>query len=121
MPKIKITTQAEVDAIPYSEDGKQAIWWSLGLDHFGVRAGAREKTFVVGHRVNRQWKLAKLGRDGEITVQKAIRDAKIILGEMVGGIDPMVRERAQTAGGMTLRQAWELYQQAMKKLKRSPA
>ena len=121
MPKTKITTQTDVDAIPYSTDGRQIIWWSTELDHFGVRAGGREKTFVVGHRVNRQWKLVKLGRDGEITVQKAIRDAKQILGEMVGGIDPVARERAQTAGGMTLRQAWELYQQALKKLNRSPA
>ena len=76
---------------------------------------------MVGHRVNRQWKLVALGRSGEITVQKAIRDAKQILGEMVGGIDPVARERGRTAGGMTLRQAWELYRQAMKKLGRSPA
>jgi integrase len=121
MPKTRITTQAEVDAIPYSTDGRQVIWWNTELDHFGIRAGAREKTFVVGHRVNKQWKLVTLGRAGEITVQKAIRDAKIILGEMVGGIDPTARERAQTAGGMTLRQAWQLYQQALKKLNRSPA
>jgi hypothetical protein len=65
--------------------------------------------------------LATLGRAGEITVQKAIRDAKQVLGEMVGGIDPVARQRAQTAGGMTLRQAWDLYQQALKKLNRSPA
>ena len=30
-----------------------------------------------------------------------------------------VRKREQTAGGMTLGQAWELYQQALKKLNRS--
>ena len=121
MPKVRITNQTEVDAIPYATGGKQPIWWSSELDHFGVRAGGREKTFVVGHRVNKQWKLVALGRSGEITVQKAIRDAKQILGEMVGGIDPVARERGRTAGGMTLRQAWELYQQAMKKLGRSPA
>jgi integrase len=121
MPKIKITTQADVDAIPFPTDGKQEIWWSTKLDHFGVRTSSRGKTFIVGHRVNKKWKLAMLGRSGEITVQKAIRDGKQILGEMVGGIDPVARERAQTAGGMTLGQAWELYQQALKKLGRSPA
>ena len=92
-PRPRSPTQAEVDAIPHSTDGKQVIWWSTELDHFGVRAGAREKTFVVGQRVNKQWKLATLGRAGEITVQKAIRDAKQVLGEMVGGIDPVARER----------------------------
>ena len=117
--KIKITNQTEVDAIPYSTDGKQPIWWSTELDHFGVRAGAREKTFVVGHRVNGQWKLAKLGRDGQITVQKAIKDAKQILGDMVGGIDPVERERTLTAGGMTLREGWELTKEAMRKKNRS--
>ena len=119
MPKIRITSQSDVDNIPYSTDGKQIIWWSTGLDHFGVRAGARDKVYVVGVRVNRQWKLVTLGRAGRITVQKAIRDAKVALGEMIGGIDPTARERARTASGLTLRQAWHLYQQTLGKLNRS--
>ena len=119
MPKIRITSQSDVDNIPYSTDGKQIIWWSTGLDHFGVRAGARDKVYVVGVRVNRQWKLVTLGRAGRITVQKAIRDAKVVLGEMIGGIDPTARERARTASGLTLRQAWDLYQQTLTKLNRS--
>ena len=120
MPKIKLTTTADVDAVPYSPPGQQIIWWSSELDHFGVRVGAREKTFIVGHRVNKKWKRVALGRAGEITVQKAIKDAKVILGEMVSGIDPVARERSRSAGGMTLREAWDLYQGAMKKLERSP-
>src|SRR5258708_1569077 len=120
MPKIKITSQADVDAIPLAGPGRQTIWWSTELDHFGVRAGAREKVYIVGHRVNRKWTLVRLGRVGQITVQKAVKDAKIILGEMVSGIDPAARERAKTAGGLTLRQAWQVYQQAMQKLERSP-
>ena len=94
MPKIKITSHADVDAIPYSEAAKQIIWWSSELDHFGVRVGAREKVYIVGHRVNRKWRLIRLGRAGEITVRKAVKDAKQILGQMVGGIDPAARERA---------------------------
>ena len=120
MPKIKLTTQTDVDNIPASEAGKQIIWWSIQLDHFGVRVGARDKVYIVGVRVNRKWKLVSLGRAGDITVQKAIRDAKIMLGQMTAGHDPIARERAVTAGGMTLRKAWELYQEAMKKLERSP-
>lgn len=109
MPKTKITSQPDVDALPYSEPGKQIIWWSSTLDHFGVRVGAREKVYVVGHRVNRKWRLVRLGKAGQITVQKAVKDAKQILGEMVGGVDPAARERDRTASGMTLRKAWELY------------
>ena len=68
----------------------------------------REKTFVVGHGSTGSGSWSALGRVGEITVQKAVSDAKQILGEMVGGINPVARKRDATAGGMTLREAWEL-------------
>ena len=62
-----------------------------------------------------------LGRVGQITLQKARQDAQQLIGEMVGGTDPVARKRDQTAGGMTLREGWELTKEAMKKKGRSQA
>lgn len=69
---------------------------------------------MLWRRVNGKPRLIKLGRVGEISLQKARQDAQQLIGEMVGGTDPVARKRDQTAGGMTLRQAWALHQQAMK-------
>jgi integrase len=112
MPKALLTTMSSVDEIPYSESG-QPIYWCTDLSGFGVRTGAREKTFIVGRWVNRKFKVVKIGRVGEITLQKARKDAALLIGEMVGGIDPVARKRQQTADCITLREAWELQQQAM--------
>jgi len=118
--KVALTTKGAVDAIPYSTAG-QAIHYCTELKGFGVRAGSREKTFVLWRRVNGKPRLIKLGRVGEISLHKARQDAQQLIGEMVGGTDPVARKRDQTAGGMTLRQAWDLYKEAMRKLNRSAA
>jgi hypothetical protein len=120
MPKATLTTKAAVTAIPHPETG-QTIHWDTELTGFGVLVGARQKTFILERRVNGKPRRITLGRVGEITVQKARQDAEQLVGEITGGTDPVLRKRAQTAGGMTLGQAWELYQQALKKLNRSPA
>jgi integrase len=120
MPKATLTTKRAVDDIPHPEKG-QTIHWDTELTGFGVLAGARQKTFILERRVNGKPRRISLGRVGEITVQKARQDAEQLIGEITGGTDPVLRKREQTAGGMTLGQAWELYKQALKKLNRSPA
>ena len=90
------------------------VYWCTELTGFGVRASAREKTFILERRVNGIPRRVTIGRAGTITLQKARQDAEQLIGEMVGGTDPVARQRDQTAGGMTLRHAWELHKQAMK-------
>ena len=118
MPKATLTTKTAVDEIPHPEKG-QLVYWDTELTGFGVLAGARQKTFVLERRINGKPRRVTLGRVGQITVQKASQDAEQLLGDMVGGIDPVERKRAQTAGGMTLREGWELTKEAMKKKNRS--
>jgi integrase len=118
--KIALVTKAAVDGIPFSQTG-QEVHYCSDLTGFGVRVGARQKTFVLWRRVDGRPRLIKLGRVGEITLQKARQDAQQLIGEMVGGSDPVQRKRDQTAGGLTLRDAWGLHQQAMKAKGGSPA
>ncbi len=123
MPVTKLTTKQAVDALNPKPGKAQTLYWCSELRGFGVRVGARDKTFIVQRRVNGKDRRITLGRYGEggITLQKARQDAEQLNGEMTGGTDPVLRKRDQTAGGMTLRQAWELHQQAMKKKNGSPA
>jgi integrase len=116
MPKATLTTKTAVDAIPFLQQG-QTIYWDTALTGFGVRVGAREKTFILERRVKGNPKPVRvtLGRVGQITVQKARQDAEQLIGEIVGGTDPVARKRDQTGDGITLRQAWVLHQHAMKK------
>jgi len=120
--KVALTTKTAVDAIPFAKKGEgQKVHYCTELTGFGVRAGAREKTFVLWRRVNGKPRFIKLGRVGEISLQKARQDAQQLIGEIVGGTDPVARKRDATAGGLTFEQAWQLHQATMTKKKRSQA
>ena len=120
MPKATLTTKTAVDEIPHPETG-QLVYWDTELTGFGVLAGARQKTFVLERRINGKSRRVTLGRVGQITLQKARQDAQQLIGEMVGGTNPVARKRDQTAGGMTLREGVGADQEAMKKKSRSQA
>lgn len=60
--KVALTTKAAVDALPYSRKGQgQAIHYCTELTGFGVRAGAREKTFVLWRAGERQTQAHQTG------------------------------------------------------------
>jgi hypothetical protein len=120
MPKAKLTTKEAVQAIPHPKQG-QPIWWCTELTGFGVRVGARAKTFILERRIKGKVKPVRvtLGRVGRISLHKARQDAQQLIGEMVGGVDPVARKRDQTAGGLTFAQAWKLHQATMRKKNRS--
>lgn len=120
MPKATLTTKRAVDDCAHPERG-QVIYWDTELVGFGLLVGARQKSFVLERRIKGRSRRITLGRIGQVTLQKAKQDAEQLIGEMAGGIDPVARERAQTAGGMTLDAAWTLYKESMRKLGRSPA
>src|SRR5450432_534647 len=113
MQMAKLTNKLVVDDLPQPKKG-QVLYWCTEMRGFGVRVGTRDKTFIVQRYVGGKDRRITLGRYGEISLQKARQDAEQLNGEMTGGSDPVSRRRDQTAGGLTLRQAWVLHQQAMK-------
>src|SRR6188472_4282224 len=122
MPTLALTTNKAVDSIPLSAKG-QVTWYCTELTGFAVRAGTQSKTFYLWKRVqgSKQPTFIRLGRVGRISLQKARQDAQQLVGELVGGTNPVVRRRNETAGGMTLREAWELTKEAMETKGRSQA
>ena len=120
VPTLALTTNKAVADIPLSAKG-QVTWYCTELTGFCVRAGTTSKTFYLWRRVagRGQATFIRLGRVGQITLQKARQDAQRLIGDMVGGTNPVERKRDVTADGMTLREAWQLTRSEMKKKGRS--
>ncbi len=107
----------------------QERWWDEGSPGFGVVIGKRFATFVVQHRVNGDQRMHTIGRwmrpmeDGQTcTVERAWKRARVLLGAMASGVDPVAVERAAE---VTLRQAFDEHKKRlenkMKAGKRSQA
>ena len=121
MPTTKLTTKRAVDALPYPAKG-QLLYWDTDLRGFGVVVGVRNKSFVVQRDVKGRSRRITIGRYGEggISLHAARKQAEQLAGEMRGGIDPVEEERKVTADGMTLREAWGLYEAHLATKERSP-
>jgi hypothetical protein len=85
VPTLALTTNKAVADIPLSAKG-QVTWYCTELTGFCVRAGTTSKTFYLWRRVagRGQATFIRLGRVGQITLQKARQDAQQLSGDMVG-------------------------------------
>jgi integrase len=119
MPKMKLTTKGAVDNLPHPATG-QTLYWDTDLRGFGVLVGKRSKTFVMQRDINGTSRRISIGRYGDISLHKARQQAEQLAGTMRGGVDPVEEERAATAGSMTLREAWKLYEAHLSAKERSP-
>jgi integrase len=120
MPTTKLTTKGSVNALPHPETG-QVYYWDTVLRGFGVRVGTRDKTFIMQRDVNGKSRRITIGRYGDISLQLARQRAEGLGGQMTGGrIDPVEEQRKVTAAGMTLRDAWKLYEGHLDAKERSP-
>ena len=72
MPRLALTTNGAVNKIPLSAKG-QVTYYCTELTGFCVRAGTQTKTFYLWKRVHgsKQPAFIRLGRVGQITLQKA--------------------------------------------------
>ncbi len=91
---MKKLTKTAVDALNPSRvgvKGSYSFLWDQELRGFGVQALASGlKSFVVQYR-NAQGRSRRMviGRYGVITVDEARREAKVVLGKIADGIDPL--------------------------------
>ena len=81
--------------------------------------GVNTKSFILQRDVKGRSRRINLGRYPEISLHRARKQAEQLAGQMRGGSDPVVEERKRTADNMTLREAWELYQQHLTAKERS--
>lgn len=108
MPVAKLT-KTYVDSTPFTDKG-QEVHWDSELKGFGLRIGARSKSFVV----QKSGKGIKtIGRYGVLTVAQARQLGQDILADIVN-------DRLGQAPSLTLRKAMQEYVGGMRNAGRSP-
>jgi integrase len=112
MPSLKLTTKTAVEALLHPAKGQQ-LYWDTTLRGFGVLVGKQSKTFIIQRDIRGKSRRISLGRYPDISLHLARKKAEELGGQMRGGTDPTKERRKATAGGMTLRQAWQLYEKFM--------
>ena len=121
--KVKLTlTKRTVESLQPSD--KPWIAWDDRLSGFGVRVHpSGTKTFLVNYRTGSGGRRARnrrvgVGRCDHLAPEEARRLAQELLGRVARGEDP-ARERAESRGIPTLREAFEEYLTANPNRKRS--
>jgi integrase len=110
MPNLRLTRRT-VDDIPHPERG-QAIYRDTLLPGFGVRVGAKSKTYIVEGQVNRRTRRVTIGRADLFPPETARRKALVVLGEMADGVDPTAEKRKEVVKGMTVEKAFNKFFEA---------
>lgn len=106
-PPVKLTDTFIKKLTP---SDKTAFYWDSDLKGFGLtvtRTGI--KTFIIQGRVNGRERRVKLERHGVYTAEQARKKARVKLGQMADGIDPVTEKRRKKALGVTLEEVVEDY------------
>jgi integrase len=109
---MKKLTKQIVDILEHTKDDKAgySFVWDQELRGFGVQVRKSGlKTFVVQYRTaeGRSRRMV-IGRFGVMTADEARRKAKIVLGNIAGGIDPAEQKR-QANGSITVAEICDWY------------
>ena len=107
MPNIRLTRKF-IDALEYPQSG-QIIYRDTMLPGFGLRVGAKSKTYIVDGQVNRRTKRVSLCRADLHPPETARLKALIVLGDMAEGIDPTEEKRKKAADKITVQKAFEKF------------
>jgi integrase len=75
------------------------------------------RAFFVEKLVNGTLKRLTIGQYPAVTTEQARKEAQVLLGKMVTGIDPVAEKKAKKVKGTTLRKAFDDYKVARKALK----
>ena len=109
MAKIKLT-KSKIDSIPHPESG-QNYYSDSQLSGFGLRVGAKSKTYFAEKRVKGRSVRVTIGQHGILTSDQARKNAQAILGKMAGGHDPNISKRGERSKGISLEKAFEEFLQ----------
>ena len=110
MPNFRLTRR-NVDDIPHPERG-QVIYRDTMLPGFGVRVGAKSKTYIVEGQVNRRTRRVTIGRVDLYPPETARRKALVFLGDMADGVDPTAEKRKEAIKEMTVEKAFNKFFEA---------
>lgn len=92
----------------------EKLYWDSEIRGLCVRARASSKSFALWKNVRGKPRTITIGPFPEISVEQARARAKVLIGEIIGGVDPNERKRKDAARGVTLAQAIDMHATAMK-------
>ena len=107
MPNARLTRKF-IDALEQPKSGQTIIRDTM-LPGFGLRVGAKSKTYIVESQVNRRTKRVSLGRADLYPPETARRKALVVLGDMAEGIDPTEEKRKKAAEKITVKKAFDKF------------
>ncbi len=113
--KIKISATT-VKKISNPESG-QDFYWDTVLQGFGLRVGAKKKSYIAQKKINGKDVRVTLGIHGQITAEIARDLAMEKLAEMTKGENPTDKKREAKAKGVTLGEAFKDFLRDRKELK----
>ena len=99
-------TNRTVDALSYSENGRQRYKDSK-LPGFFLRVGADKKVYFVEKRFRGRVIKVTVGSHGQVTAEQARTEAQRLLGLISLGQDPAAEKRAARQGQVTLQHVFE--------------
>jgi integrase len=103
------SAQPPVEGTPAYKRG-YSLTWDDDIKGFGLlttRAGV--KSYIVRARINGKERRHTLGRANVLSTEKARELARVWLGKICEGRDPVAEQHRAVADGVTLRQAFERY------------
>jgi integrase len=116
--KILRLTKTVIDKIEPSSDKDQTFYRDDLLKGFALRVTSNGiKSFIVESRVNGKVKRITLGKYGVITTEEARKKAKIMLGKIANGIDPVAEKKHKILNSITLSNVMQDYLKTRKDLK----
>lgn len=107
MPELKLTKTA-VSELPYPANG-QVIYNDSLLRGFGVRVGAKSKTYVVEGRVRNRTVRSTIGRADVLSTDVARKQAMLLLSQMAMGVNPNKAKRIEASKTITVKEAFDSY------------
>ena len=115
----KVTlTKSLIDKIEAPIGKDQVFYRDDKLKGFAVRVTASGvKSFIIETRINGRVKRITLGKYGPLTAEEARKQAKVLLGKIAKGDNPVAEKRTDKIKSMTLQQVFNDYLKARKDLK----
>ena len=120
MPKLKLT-DAAVSRLELDDKQADLTVWDTEIPGFGLRIRPSGKTWIVGYRPagsgrSGQFKRQKLGLVDSMKTAEARVQARVVLGRIAGGADPLAERRlARKDVKLTLAEMLDRYEKALER------